>query len=57
MGNTFIDLTSGFGIDAYYLSQNFDDITLIAQNRELLEIVEHNWKVLGRDAKFINKKA
>ncbi|MBO9690922.1 MAG: RsmD family RNA methyltransferase [Chryseobacterium sp.] len=55
-GNTFIDLTSGFGIDAYYLSQNFDDITLIEQNRELLEIVEHNWKVLGRDAKFINKK-
>lgn len=55
-GNTFIDLTSGFGIDAYYLSQNFDDITLIEQNKELLEIVEHNWNILGRRAKFINRK-
>jgi len=55
-GNKFIDLTSGFGIDAYYLSQNFDDITLIEQNTELLEIVEHNWKILGLQAKFINSK-
>lgn len=55
-GNKFIDLTSGFGIDAYYLSQNFDDITLIEQNTELLDIVEHNWKILGRQAKFINSR-
>ncbi|MEJ5049093.1 class I SAM-dependent methyltransferase [Chryseobacterium culicis] len=55
-GNTFIDLTSGFGIDAYYLSQNFNDVTLIEQNTELLEIVTHNWNTLGRQARFINKK-
>lgn len=55
-GNKFIDLTSGFAIDAYYLSQNFDDITLIEQNTELLDIVEHNWKILGRQAKFINSR-
>ncbi|WP_426483204.1 class I SAM-dependent methyltransferase [Chryseobacterium sp. R2ACT005] len=55
-GSTFIDLTSGFGIDAYYLSQNFDHITLVEQNTELLEIVEHNWNTLGRHANFINKK-
>lgn len=55
-GNTFIDLTSGFGIDAYYLSQNFNDVTLIEQNTELLEIVTHNWNTLGRKARFINKK-
>ncbi|MBT2619247.1 RsmD family RNA methyltransferase [Chryseobacterium sp. ISL-6] len=53
-GNKFIDLTSGFGIDAYYLSQNFKDVTLIEQNTELLKIVEHNWTVLGKKAKFIN---
>jgi hypothetical protein len=34
---------------AYYLSQNFDDITLRAEYRTL-EIVEHNWNVLGRKA-------
>jgi hypothetical protein len=55
-GKKFIDLTSGFGIDAYYLSQNFEDVTLVEQNAELLEIVHHNWSVLGRKAKFINLK-
>ncbi|RLJ32763.1 putative methyltransferase [Chryseobacterium sp. 7] len=55
-GKTFIDLTSGFGIDAYYLSQNFDNITLVEQNTELLKIVENNWNILGREAKFMNLK-
>lgn len=55
-GRKFIDLTSGFGIDAYYLSQNFEDITLVEQNTELLEIVENNWNTLGRHARFINRK-
>ena len=27
-GRKFIDLTCGFGIDAYFLSQNFEEITL-----------------------------
>lgn len=55
-GRKFIDLTCGFGIDAYFLSQNFEEITLIEQNTELLDIVKHNWEVLGRKAKFINQK-
>ncbi|RKT02076.1 putative methyltransferase [Chryseobacterium defluvii] len=55
-GKKFIDLTSGFGIDAYYLSQNFEEITLIEQNPDLIEIVEHNWGVLGKKATFINQK-
>ncbi|MDQ0594074.1 hypothetical protein QFZ37_002443 [Chryseobacterium ginsenosidimutans] len=55
-GKKFIDLTSGFGIDAYYLSQNFEDVTLVEQNSELLEIVENNWHILGKKATFINQK-
>jgi len=55
-GKKFIDLTCGFGIDAFFLSQNFEEITLIEQNTELLEIVKHNWEVLGRKANFINQK-
>ncbi|KQK25816.1 methyltransferase [Chryseobacterium aquaticum] len=55
-GKKFIDLTSGFGIDAYYLSQNFEDITLVEQNPELLQIVQHNWSILGKKATFINIK-
>lgn len=54
-GKTFLDLTSGFGIDAYFLSQNFEEITLVEQNSELLEIVKHNWTLLEKPATFINE--
>lgn len=55
-GKTFADLTCGFGIDAYYLSENFDEITLVEQNTELLEIVRHNWNILEKKALFVNQK-
>ncbi len=55
-GKKFIDLTAGFGIDAYYLSENFKQITLVEQNPDLLEIVKNNWEVLGKNATFINQK-
>lgn len=54
-GRAFLDLTCGFGIDAYFLSQNFSEVTLLEQNKDLLEIVQHNWKTLGREANFINE--
>ena len=54
-GKSFLDLTSGFGIDAYFLSQNFDQVTLVEQHTELLETVKHNWNILGRKANFINE--
>ena len=54
-GKSFLDLTCGFGIDAYFLSENFDEITLVEQNPELLEIVKHNWEILGKKANFINE--
>lgn len=54
-GNSFLDLTTGFGIDAYFLSQNFDDVTLVEQNSELIETVKHNWNILGRKATFFNQ--
>lgn len=55
VGKSFLDLTCGFGIDAYFLSKNFEEITLIEQNPELIKIVEHNWKILGKKANFINE--
>lgn len=54
-GNTFVDITSGFGIDAYFISENFDATTLVEKNTELLNIVQHNWKVLDTKGKFINQ--
>ncbi len=55
-GEKFTDLTAGFGIDAYYLSENFNQITLVEQNQDLLEIVRNNWNILGKKATFINQK-
>ena len=54
-GKSFVDLTCGFGIDAYFLSQNFEEVTLVEQNSALLGIVKHNWKTLNRNANFINE--
>ncbi|SHJ89581.1 class I SAM-dependent methyltransferase [Epilithonimonas mollis] len=54
-GKSFLDLTCGFGIDAYFMSQNFAEVTLIEQNPELISIVENNWKILDRKASFINE--
>jgi len=54
-GKSFIDLTAGFGIDAYFLSQNFETVTLVEQNQELLEIVENNWKTLDKKGIFISE--
>lgn len=53
-GEKFIDLTSGFGIDAYFIAQNFTNTLLVEQNETLLNIVQHNWAVLGQKAHFLN---
>lgn len=49
-GNHFLDLTCGFGIDALFMSQHFKEVHLVEQNKELSEIVRHNWKILGKKA-------
>lgn len=54
-GKRFLDLTCGFGIDAWFLSSQFEEVTLVEQHTELLDTVKHNWGVLGRKATFINE--
>lgn len=46
-GNSIIDLTGGFGIDCYYFSKKFKEVTHCEINCELSEIVSHNYKELG----------
>jgi 16S rRNA G966 N2-methylase RsmD len=48
-GKRMIDLTGGFGVDAFYFSSKFDSVTYLEMNRELQEIVKHNLKVLNAD--------
>ncbi len=54
-GKSMVDLTCGFGIDAFFLSQNFEQTVLVEQNTALAEIVQHNWEILNRKAVFKNE--
>lgn len=45
-GKTLIDLTGGFGVDAYYFSKHFEEVTHCELNSELSRIVSYNLKLL-----------
>ena len=42
--NRFVDLTGGYGVDTYFLSELFDHTDYVEQNAELCRIAEHNFK-------------
>lgn len=46
-GETLIDLTGGFGIDAYYFSKHINAVTHCEMQKELSETVKHNYEQLG----------
>lgn len=46
-GASMIDLTSGFGIDFYFISRNFKRAEYVERNAELCRIASHNFKSLG----------
>lgn len=54
-GKKFCDLTCGFGIDSYFISENFEEIYLIEKDEDLLKMVRHNWDIFGKNANFINE--
>jgi hypothetical protein len=46
-GNTFIDITGGFGIDFHFISQKFQQAIYVERNEALCKIAEHNFNALG----------
>lgn len=46
-GKKIIDLTGGFGIDAYFFSKQFESVIHCEQNAALSSIVQHNLKQLN----------
>lgn len=46
-GNYLIDLTGGFGVDAYYFSKQIKNVSHCEINKELSELVEHNFEALN----------
>jgi hypothetical protein len=45
-GDSIIDLTGGFGVDCFYFSKRFQNVTHCEINEALSEIVTHNFKQL-----------
>ena len=56
-GDTFVDLTGGLGIDSYFLSEKFKTSYYVENQKELCDLAEHNFGVLGRKITVINSDA
>ena len=41
---TCVDLTAGYGVDTYFLSEHFEHTDYVEQNAELCRIAEHNFQ-------------
>ena len=52
-GGTFVDLTGGFGVDFFFMSQGFTRCIYVEQNADLCTIVENNMRVLGRSCSVV----
>ena len=46
-GETFADLTGGFGIDCSFLSQKFKKADYVERQSELCDLAKHNFPLLG----------
>ena len=46
-GDTFADLTGGFGIDCSFLSRKFKKTDYVERQAELCELAKHNFPLLG----------
>ena len=46
-GETFADLTGGFGIDCSFLSRKFKEADYVERQAELCELAKHNFPLLG----------
>ena len=46
-GECAVDLTGGAGVDSYYLSHQFQRLTYVEKEPELVDLARHNFGVLG----------
>ncbi|MBR6438657.1 MAG: SAM-dependent methyltransferase [Bacteroidales bacterium] len=56
-GDTFVDLTGGLGIDSFFLSEKFKTSYYVENQKELCDLAEHNFDVLGRKINVVNSDA
>lgn len=43
--NTFVDLTGGYGVDSFFISENFQQAHYVEQNKDLCRIAAHNFDI------------
>ena len=46
-GDVLIDLTGGFGVDSFYFSKHFQNVTHCELNKNLSDIVKYNYNQIG----------
>lgn len=57
-GDTCLDLTGGMGVDSYFFSQVFKNVTYVEQDTELVKVAEHNFNQLGtNNIELVNQTA
>lgn len=52
-GETMVDLTGGYGVDTYFLSEQFEHTDYVEQNAELCRIAEHNFSLIDNRKSII----
>lgn len=53
-GSSIVDLTGGSGVDLYYMSSNFPFVSYVETNKELCDIVEHNFETSKKQVSVVN---
>ncbi len=56
-GDNIVDLTGGFGVDFYWMSQGFRQRTYIEQNPELCALATHNFHQLDLSCEIVCRDA
>jgi len=56
-GKSFLDLTGGMGIDTYFMSRNFQEVTYVEKDESLFKSTNQNFITLGLVVKGFNTKA
>jgi len=48
-GNSLVDLTGGFGIDCFFMTAHFKQVTYVERQTELCRLASHNFNVLNEN--------
>lgn len=57
-GKSIVDLTGGSGVDAFYFSQQFEEVVYSEPNENLFQLAMHNFTKIGqKNVTFVNSNA